>query len=171
VVKAQQDSSGVYMSSNDFQNRKLSYAINCKRQKHKIKLKTFFDKPYIVVVHNDSSYNLPKSEVYGYRDCDGITYRFVDSQVYKIMNLFNPIVLYQYFVFIPKDPVVDYYFSKGNSGEVELLTKANLKLAFPENHKFHDLLDLTFTNDVDLTSYDKKSKAFKLMVIYSMSLK
>lgn len=166
---AQQDSSGVYLTSNDFQNGKLDYAINCKTQKHKIKLKEFFSRPFIVVVHNDSSYTLPKNEVYGYRDCDENSYRFVDEKVYKILNPFETIVIYRYFVYIPRDPVVDYFFSKGNTGTVEELTKVNLKRAFPDNHKFHELLDLSFKDQLSLSSYDRKSKGYKLMTVYKKS--
>ncbi len=169
-AQAQQDSSGVYMTSNDFQNGKLAYAINCKTQKHKIKLKEFFSRPFIVVVHNDSSYTLPKNEVYGYRDCDGVSYRFVDENVYKILNPFEPIVIYRYFVYIPRDPVVDYFFSMGNEGLVEELTKANLKRAFPDNHKFHENLDSLFERNSDLASYNKTTKKFKLLVVYEESL-
>ena len=35
-VIAQKDSSGIYKTTEDFQQRKLSYAINCKTEKHKI---------------------------------------------------------------------------------------------------------------------------------------
>lgn len=167
---AQQDSSGVYLNTDDFQAQRLTYAINCKTQKHKIKLKEFFSQPHIVVVHNDSVYTLMKNEVYGYRDCDGDSYRFVDQKVYRILNPFEPIVIYRYFVFNSKDPVVDYFFSKGNGGLVEELTKANIKRAFPENHKFHELLDLTFNDELDLSSYDKRRKVYKLIHVYKISI-
>ena len=35
-ANAQKDSSGVYLNATDFMQRKLSYAINCKTEKHKI---------------------------------------------------------------------------------------------------------------------------------------
>jgi hypothetical protein len=170
-VYAQQDSSGVYLTASDFKNRHLVYAINCKTQKHKIKLKSFFSKPYIVVVHNDSSYTLQKSEVYGYKDCDENVYRFVDQKVYTILNPEDPIVLYRYFVYIPKDPINDYFFSVGSDGDVIELTKTNLKETFPDNHRFHMLIDETYKDDLDLISYSKKSKAYRLLATYSASLK
>ena len=169
-VYAQQDSSGVYLTASDFKNRHLVYAINCNTQKHKIKLKEFFSRPFIVMVHNDSSYTLPKNEIYGYRACDGVSYRFVDEKVYKILNPFEPIVIYRYFVYILHNPVNDYFFSKGNAVIVEELTKANLKRAFPDNHKFHELLDLSFKDELSLTSYDKRKKVYKLMTVYAKSM-
>lgn len=167
---AQQDSSGVYLTSGDFQKQKLAYAINCKTQKHKIKLKEFFSRPFIVVVHNDSSYTLRKDEIYGYRDCDENSYRFVNEKVYKILNPFESIVIYRHFVYTPKDPVVDYTFSKGNEGLVEELTKVNLKRAFPDKRKFHELLDLSFKDELSLSSYDKRKKVYKLMTVYKKSI-
>lgn len=169
-VYAQQDSSGVYLTASDFKNRHLVYAINCKTQKHKIKLKSFFSKPYIVVVHNDSSYTLQKSEVYGYKDCDENVYRFVDQKVYTILNPQDPIVLYRYFVYIPKDPINDYFFSVGSDGDVIELTKTNLKETFPDNQKFHELLDLSFKDELSLSSYDKRKKVYKLMTVYVKSM-
>jgi hypothetical protein len=169
--QAQQDSSGVYMTSVDFQNRKLAYAINCKTQKHKIKLKEFFSRPHIVVVHNDSSYTLPKKEVYGYLDCDGTSYRFEDDRVFQILSPFEPIVLYRYFVYIPRDPTVEYFFSRDNGDEVHELTKANLKSVFPSNHRFHEALESLFERDFDLASYNKKTKEFRLLKVYKESLK
>lgn len=37
IAIAQTDSSGIYATANDFQQGKLSYAINYKTEKHKIK--------------------------------------------------------------------------------------------------------------------------------------
>lgn len=169
-AKAQRDSSGVYLTSSDFKSRHLVYAINCKTQKHKIKLKSFFSKPYIVVVHNDSSYTLQKSEVFGYKDCDENVYRFVDEKVYEILNPLEPIVIYRYFVYMLHNPVNEYFFSNGDTGIVEELTKANLKRAFPDNHKFHELLDLSFKDELSLSSYDKRKKVYNLTTVYNKSI-
>ncbi|HNP94044.1 MAG TPA: hypothetical protein PKJ63_00400 [Cyclobacteriaceae bacterium] len=163
---AQRDSSGVYLSATAYGNKDMVYAINCNTQKHKIKLKTFFSKPEIVVIHNDTAYSLAKKDIYGYRDCDGKTYRFVDERVYQILNPYDPIVLYRYFVYIPKDPTVEYFFSKKYDGEVRELTKDNLKHAFPDNHEFHMLIDNGFKDNLDLASYNKKNKAYKLMEVF-----
>ena len=170
-VHAQQDSSGVYLTSDDFQNKKLTYAINCKTQKHKIKLKSFFSRPHIVVVHNDTAYTWAKNEIYGYKACGGTSYRFVDEKVYQILNPYEPIVLYRYFVYIPRDPTVEYFFSRDNGDEVHELTKANLKSVFPSNHRFHEALESLFERDFDLASYNKKTKEFRLLKVYKESLK
>jgi len=55
-----------------------------------------------------------------------------------------------------------YFFSVGPSGDIAPLTIVNLKKAFPNNHAFHDLLDMTFKHDSDLTWYDDFHKMFKV---------
>ncbi len=70
-------------------------------------------------------------------------------------------------MYIPKDPVNDYFFSVGIDSDVKELTKVNLKEAFPENHEFHMLIDRTFKDDLDLKSYSKKSKSYELTTVYS----
>ena len=55
-----------------------------------------------------------------------------------------------------------YFFSVGPRGEILPLTILNLKKAFPENHAFHDFLDMSFKYDSDLTKYDDFHKMFKV---------
>jgi|SRR5579883_1793961 len=55
-----------------------------------------------------------------------------------------------------------YFFSVGRNGDVQPLTILNLKNAFPDNHAFHDLLDMSFKHDSDLTKYDDFHRTFKV---------
>jgi hypothetical protein len=55
-----------------------------------------------------------------------------------------------------------WFFSVGPNGDVVPLTMLNLKNAFPNNHAFHDLLDMAFKHDSDLTKYDDFHKMFKV---------
>jgi len=55
-----------------------------------------------------------------------------------------------------------YFFSVGPKGDILPLTILNLKKAFPENHPFQDLLDMSFKYDSDLTRYDEFHKMFKV---------
>ena len=63
---SQNDSSGIYINGDDFKKGKLSFAINCSTEKHKIKLNDFFSLPYIIVIHNDSSYKFYKRDIFGF---------------------------------------------------------------------------------------------------------
>jgi len=83
---AQKDSSGIYKTAVDFQQRKLSYAINCKAEKHKINPDVLFKDYKVKVRHQGITYTFRKSELYGYRDCDGKEYKFVNNAAYSILN-------------------------------------------------------------------------------------
>lgn len=58
--QAQTDSSGIYKTASDFQNKKLSYAINYKTEKHKIKSSMLFNNDQIKVKHEGTMYTLKK---------------------------------------------------------------------------------------------------------------
>lgn len=170
---AQQDSSGVYLSPVDFRRAKLAYAINCSTEKHKIKLNEFFDKPYITVVHEQKSVNLEKKNIFGFRDCDNLTYRFVGQSHYTILNPREEIILYKHVIQASKnqEEAVHYYFSKPANDDVQELSLINLKKAFPDNHKFHDMLDVEFNGIIDLAQYDSFHKMYKVNRLYLNSLK
>lgn len=68
AVYAQQDSSGVYVTAQDYKESKLSYAINCKTQKHKINQYVLLGNVHIKVIHDGVKYKFYKSEIFGYRD-------------------------------------------------------------------------------------------------------
>lgn len=168
---AQQDSSGVYLSASDFKNGKLAYAINCKTQKHKIKLNEFFSKPYITIVHEGKSTNLDKKNIFGFRDCGDVTYRFVGQSHYTVLNPMEEILLYKHVIQASKnqEEAIHYFFSKSAASEVLDLTLTNLKKAFPDNHTFHDRLDTEF-GSTPLNAYDSYHKMYKVNRIYLNSL-
>jgi len=171
-ASAQKDSSGVYKTASDFQQGKLSYAINYKTEKHKIKDNLLFNESEIKVKHEGISYTLKKAETYGYRDTKGIDYRFVENKVYRILSKGDGLILYVY-----QSPtgstkgsikyISQYYFTKDLASAPQALTKENVKAAFPGNHKFHDALDATFKEDRDLAAYDDFHKMYKINHILS----
>jgi hypothetical protein len=57
---------------------------------------------------------------------------------------------------------MDYSFSVGPDGEIIRLTLENLKQVFPDNHRFHDLLDANFGSGQKLEEYDEFHKMFKV---------
>ena len=167
TIIAQKDSSGIYKTAEDFQQRKLFYAINYKTEKHKIKDNILFNGSKIKVKHNGQTYTLDKSNTYGFKNTKGEVFRFVDKKEYRVLNPGEPLLIYVYkhLSHSPKEaqkyPPM-YYFSKDASAVPEDLTKANLKAAFPDNHKFHDALDAQFKNDDELYTYDSFHKMYKL---------
>ncbi|MDP2421347.1 hypothetical protein [Sediminibacterium sp.] len=164
---AQKDSSGIYKTAEDFQQRKLSYAINCKTEKHRINPNVLFKGSEVKIKHMGTTYIFKKSEVFGYRACDGKEYKFVNNNEYTILNPGEPLILYffQHTAHSPKtarDYPPMYYFSKDATSPLKELTKTNLKAAFPDNHKFHDELDSNFKDDKELFAYDNFHKMSKL---------
>lgn len=178
TTTAQKDSSGIYKTAEDFQNKKLSYAINYKTEKHKIKNNILFDVEKIVVKHNGEKYTLLKSETYGFKNTKGVVFRFVDNKDYKILNPGESILIYvyQHPAHTGKDInrglyQPEYYFSKDAVSPPQNLTLANAKAIFPENHKFHDALDAQFKSDKELYAYDSFHKMYKLNWIYKSTVK
>jgi hypothetical protein len=173
-ASAQKDSSGIYKTAADFSAKKLSLAINCKTESHKIKINDIFSQDKITVVHDGKSYDFKKSDIYGYKLCNGETFRFSGNKDYQVMNPNEGILLYKMEVMQTKaqaPKVYSYYFSKDAASPLQDLTKANLKAAFPTNHKFHDGLDADFKSDGELTAYDSFHKMYKVNHILMMSQK
>ncbi|MBL7889055.1 MAG: hypothetical protein JNL24_05855 [Bacteroidia bacterium] len=170
---SQKDSSGIYFTVKDYTNQKLTFAINCKNEKHKIKVDMIFHQKEISIKHNDSTYKYPKDSVYGIKYCDGSVVRIFKNSEFLMINAGETILLYK----VEKgsgmknDPVVtNYYFSKDAESEIQKLTINNLKSAVPFNHKFHDLLDMEFHNDNELIKYDSFHKITRINKIYLNSL-
>ena len=178
TTSAQKDSSGIYKTAEDFQYSKLSYAINYKTEKHKIKDNILFNADKIVVKHKGETYTLVKSETYGFKNSRGIVFRFVDNKDYKVLNPGEPVLIYvyQHPAHTGKDInrglyLPEYYFSKDAVSPPQSLTLANVKAIFPENHQFHDALDAQFKSDKELYAYDRFHKMYKLNWIYRTAIK
>lgn len=173
AVFSQTDKSGVYLNYADYQLHKLTYEIDCKRETHKIRLNAFFGKPFITVIHQGKRYTYQKNDIYGFRDCSNTDYRFFKKQDFKIEES-GPIAIYSQKVTKSTGRSLTqfntYYFSKSQNSEILALTVENLKPAFPENHKFHDLLDANFKNNDPASTYDAFHKIFKVNHLYTISI-
>jgi hypothetical protein len=88
--------------------------------------------------------------------------RVVGNDRYQILEA-RALYIYSHDVIVRKGTTEKaYFFSIGPTGEIYPLTILNLKKALPENHVFHDLLDMAFKNDSDLTKYDAFHKMFRV---------
>ena len=47
---------------------------------------------------------------------------------------------------------------------------SNINKTFPDNHKFHNLLDMQFKSDDELIEYDRFHKCYKINQILKSSL-
>jgi len=172
---AQKDSSGIYKTADDFRNRKLSYAINYKTEKHKINDNLLFNNADVKVKHAGETYTLSKSETYGYRNTKGEEFRFIDNKEYKILNPGQKVLIYTYSVPYQNPKalatiVTRYFFTTEAASSPMELTKANLKSAFPSNHKLHDALDAEFKTDAELYAYDQFHKMYKLNWLFKNNM-
>ena len=137
--------SGVWLTAADFASGTLTAAGPRDSSSHKMLLHdSIFGKPYIEVMHNGETFKYDKNAIWGFRDYDGKSYRFVDEVAYEVREA-GRLIIYT------KDDWVagrkgrtepSYYFSVGAFGAVTPLTILNLKSAFPTNHRFHDYLDM-----------------------------
>ena len=172
-VFSQKDSSGIYFTPNDYVKHKLSFAINCTMQKHKIKSEMIFHPNEISIKHNDTVHTYPKDSVYAIKYCDGSIVRIYNNMDYPLINPDETIMIYKVSsgTGTKGSPrVIKYYFSKDANGKIQELTIYNLKAAFPDNHKFHDLIDMEFHTDIELASYDDFHKIMKINRLLKNSL-
>lgn len=149
--------SGLFRSAEGFRQNQMLLAVDCQSEKHRIQLHEFIGKPVVTVIHGGQSYQFRKDSLFGYRDCEGQTFRFVaDNQHYPIINPAEPLLIYTLVIPLGKNNpgYTNLYFSKDARSPVEVLTLENLKNAFPQNHPFHDRLDAQFGNGGDLSAYD-----------------
>ncbi|MBK8698776.1 MAG: hypothetical protein IPN29_04255 [Saprospiraceae bacterium] len=170
---SQKDSSGIYFTSADFENNRLSYAIYCKTQKHKISADLIFRNKIVSVKHNGTVYTFQKDSVYAARYCDNSIVRFSNNQQYPLLNPDETIMIYKVVNGSGHkgSPIVTrYYFSNGAIDGIRELTLYNLKSSFSDNHKFHNLLDMQFNSDFELIEYDRFHKCYKINQILKFSL-
>jgi hemin uptake protein HemP len=67
ILIAQNDNkSGLYLKVKDYKNGNLSYKIDCKTEKHTIKLHEFFNGSNIDIIHNGQKYTYRKDSVWGF---------------------------------------------------------------------------------------------------------
>lgn len=145
MVQAQTASCGLYKTSQDFINQKMEARTS-------ITMSESSNTDYITVVQNNQSDNLKKKDVFGYTDSNNRTYRFVGNTRYLILNPSEETLLYQLESPSAQGVEMQYYFSRG-AGEVQQLTLANVKNAFPGNLEFHEALDAEFRSDAELANY------------------
>jgi len=165
--------SGIYLTLANFHAGKLTYEIDCSKEKHKIKLHDFAGKAYIDVIHDGVKHTLQKKDIYAFVDCDNNVFRFFNNSEYQLHESLA-ISIYskqesqsEYKSF----KLVDvYYFSVGDTGAIKPLTIENLKYAFPDNHKFHDMLDAQFKDVTDIAEFDTFHKVYRVNHLYQMSL-
>jgi hypothetical protein len=164
---------GVYLSANDFTNGKISFANNHPDNKYQLHLYEFFNTPSIKISIGDSVITLAKDSIFGYRDNKNTCYRFYKKAAFEILNPSEKILLYcnTSVAGTPRNShlVTNYYFSVTAGSPIYPLTKENLKAVFGKDFHFHELIDMYFHYDNELTAYDSLNKIYFLNRIYEES--
>ncbi len=160
--------SGIYRTPADFLAGRLEVGIDCGTERHRINRHTVLDRPYVDVTHNGSDTRLLKSDIFAYRECDGLLVRFVEGREYSVLAIGN-ITLYvrPVMVSVGKGARTEaaYYFSRTVADSIAPLTRAALKAAFPEQHVFHDRLDALTRSDAELAAYDTTHRTYRALYI------
>lgn len=157
--------SGVYMTADDYKNGRLSFEGDCGSKAHKLELHDVLHKSYIHVTHETEKRRFAKSDLFGFRACDGHDYRFASNLEHRILEARD---LYIYSREVPVShgrgvhTVRGYFFSAGPEGPVLALTLENLKKSFPDNQRFRDALDAAFGARQKLSEYDESRKMFRV---------
>ncbi len=162
---APQKMSGVYLTADDYKNGRLSFEGDCGSKAHRLELHDVLHKSYIHVTHETDKRRFAKSDLFGFRACDGHDYRFGSNLEHRILET-RELYIYAREVYVShgrgRHTVQGYFFSAGADGPVLALTLANLKKAFPDNQKFHEALDAAFGARQKLSEYDESQKMFKV---------
>jgi hypothetical protein len=175
AARAQYDSSGIYLSVDDYRKGKLTLAVNCQAtKKEKLKLNEGLgSKPYVSVRHAGRNDHFDKSKIFGYKDCKKGVSRFFKEEDYLILNT-SEMVLYS-----RKKPislgkggftvVTVYYFSATDVDPIFQLTRTNLAKVYSENRKFSSSLDYRFSSNKELIEFDTSNHIYKVAEVYKES--
>ena len=161
-------SSGIYMTASAYQNGVLTAEGRCDSKEHELELHDVLNKTYIHATHGSETRRYDQRDIFGFRSCEGLDYRFVENREYQILEAKR---IYVYFIKVrmPNTPGAraswlksEYHFSVGAEGPVLLLTVDNVKRAFPDDHRFHDSLEQTLASGQKLAQYDEVHKMFRV---------
>jgi hypothetical protein len=172
-INAQTDSVGIYPTTNDYQLKKLKYAAPCQNKKHGLRLNKFLDQSFVTVFENGKKRHVEKSAVFGFHDCESKDYRFFKNHEYAIIRYSGTLHLYSREMLQPKGKTVVaetfYFFSNGIDGVILPLTINDLRFAFPDNWRFHELIEKQFPDEKSLMHYDTARQEYELITTYNHS--
>jgi hypothetical protein len=154
--------SGIYLTASDFNHNSLDLSGD-KSIKNTFRLNDFFGREKITVNHDGKKYQFSKDSIFGYRDKDGIVYRFFKDYTgeYKIVENKKAVIYERRFPNGKAGFKTVYYFSNGAKGDIYVLSIDNLKKVFNGEPSF-DVIDINFHTDGDLLSYDQTHHEFRI---------
>ena len=165
---------GLYMSAEDYKKDKLTYESDCHNKAVKIRLHDMLgSSPKLTVIQDGKKTEHQKSEVFGFRDCDGKVYRFYNNSKYQVIDSGNVFIYrHEENVSAGKGFKVEkvYYFSTSADGNIMPLTMASLQNAYAGNDKFITMMS-DLQNNSGLFAYDHVHRRYMINTIYQESIK
>jgi hypothetical protein len=161
---------GLYLTSEDYINHKLSFETDGSNG-NSIRLNGFFESGNVVVIYNGKKQVLSKNEVFGYRS-NNQDYRYFNNKAYKILDI-KDFYIYSSLKLIQQGKglkrVEAYFYSSTVKSAVEPLSIKNLQNTYAENPKFKYMVEAEFSSDNALVQYDAAIKEYKLKYIFEQS--
>ncbi len=156
---------GVYLTAQDYKEKKLSYAGGSKIRLNN----SVLELPYITVVDSNKTIKLKKSEVFGYAEADSKDFRFYNNTQYRILEA-GPITIYVQSEHVAQSKGYkvkqNYYFSTTVSTKLMPLTLNNIRQAYHANTQFIEQVDQYFSNG-DVTVFDSVHNMYKLNYLFA----
>lgn len=166
--------SGVFVTSADFASGLLTDAMECTSDSRPVD-RAAFSETAVVSMPADGSRQFAKATIFGFRACDGTDVRFVNGESYHVVRA-PPLYLYEHEYRASRgkggsQSLTHYLFSTTAGDSVRPLTLDALKRAYPENHLFHDQLDLAFRSNEELMRYDDYHHEYRVARLLRQSLR
>lgn len=172
---AGQSMSGVYFNAKDYEKHSLSLSFACESS-GKLKLHHLFSSKYADIIVGGKKTRLNKDSIFGYHNCKNEDYRFYKKydEEFQILETNGIIIYLSYVVISPYNTKIPqiapaYFFSKTIDSKILPLTLENLKSAYPDNVKFHDMLNVEFGDGEPLSAYSSLDKMYKVNIIFNKS--
>lgn len=163
--------SGLFLTAADFTQGRLSFEGDCGATTHNVNVHDFLHRRYVDVTHDSKHSRYQKSRLFGFRACDGRSYRFGGSREYEVLEA-KAIYIYAHQRWVRAGRIsrkVRYYaFSVGPDGPLLSLTLENLKGSFPEDSRFHTSLD-RLAGPTGVREYDQVHQMFAVNWLWMTS--
>lgn len=168
VALCQAQTTGVYITAEDFKANRPSYPILCQKGEGSVKIKA----SSIIVADKKGKHKFDKKSVFAVRTCKN-TFRIWGNDEYRIINS-EEMYLYSRLISLGGEGAFyeeKFFFSLEADSEIIPLTKEELKNAFPENAKFHKSINGSFRNNADLGLFNKHLRVYMIIYFYKQSLR
>jgi hypothetical protein len=170
--QAQTQSKGLYLTSGDYLNHKLSYRTD-PTNKNVIHIHEFIGQNNVTVISDGKKQSISKNDLFGYHDNNN-DYRFYGSKAYQIIDT-TGFYIYSFDKLVQQGkgprPTRVYYFSKTPNTDVLPLAPENIAKAFPKNPRFRHMVEVASKTDIKLDTYDSQANEYKIKELYTESLR